>query len=208
MERSNICYGGGMATHLTYNESTGNVTAVTNEAAWVINVDWVLRDGIHEPCAVTIAMKDPHSQAPRARLTATNIRQLPIAEAIKLTRDQRAIRASTERQYWELVDEKNHLDNAFNDGGGRRDAELFWSITDELERLEELRDTPVGPQRGSAITDSSLQEVAKAYMRAIERGLPVTEAVATQCRVSKSTAGKRIMKARQRGYLPPVGEKQ
>ena len=41
-------------------------------------------------------------------------------------------------------------------------------------------------------------------MHAWRMGAPVTEAVANACGVSKSTAGKRIVKARRAGLIPEV----
>ena len=205
--RSVLCYGVGMATDLSYDESSGDVTATMNGASWVIHVDWTVRDGTHEPCAVTITMKDRDNRSPEAQLTASVIRKLAIGDAIQMARHGHAIQTTTQQQYWELVDLRDRLDAALaaGDGDDVMAAELD-HITTELERLDTVRETPVGPKRGSKIADDTLQEIADVYQQAQRRGSPVTRAVATHFHVSESTAGKRIMKARERGFLPPAGE--
>ena len=59
--------------------------------------------------------------------------------------------------------------------------------------------------RGRAHSDEELQEVADAYREAVRLGVPVQNAVAETFNVSRSTAAKRIMAARKRGYLRPLG---
>lgn len=61
--------------------------------------------------------------------------------------------------------------------------------------------------RGRAHSDEELQEVAEAYKEAVRLGVPVQNAVAETFNVSRSTAAKRIMAARKRGYLRPLGRK-
>ena len=196
-----------MATDLSYDESSGDVTATMNGASWIIHVDWIVRDGTHEPCAVTITMKDRDNRSPEAQITASVIRKLAIGDAMQMARRGHAIQTSTQQQYWELVDLRDRLEATFATGDGNRAlaAELH-RVTAELERLDTVRETPVGPQRGSKIADDTLQEVANVYQQAQLQGSPVTYAVATHFHVSESTAGKRIMKARERGFLPPAGE--
>ena len=202
-----MCYGVGMATDLSYDESSGDVTATMNGAAWIIHVDWILRDGTHEPCAITITMKDRDDRTAAAQLTASTIRKLAIGDAIQMARNEHAISTSSEQQYWELLDQYDRLHTAVADGDFSRGiADELSRVTTELERLDTARTTSVGPQRGSQISDDVLKEVADVYQRAQRRGSAVTYAVATHFHVSESTAGKRIMKARQRGFLPPAGE--
>ena len=196
-----------MATDLSYDELSGDVTATMNGASWVIHVDWIVRDGTHEPCAITITMKDRENRSAEAQLTASVIRKLAIGDAMQMARHGHAIQTSTEQQYWELLDLCDRLDAtlAAGDGDDAMAAELR-RVTAELERLDTVRETPVGPKRGSRITDDTLQEIADVYQQAQRRGSPVTYAVASHFHVSESTAGKRIMKARERGFLPPAGE--
>lgn len=62
----------------------------------------------------------------------------------------------------------------------------------------------VGPQRGRALTDADLQRVADVYRTAVRDGDGVTDAVRRAFSVSKSTAGKRIMRAREAGLLADI----
>jgi transposase len=59
----------------------------------------------------------------------------------------------------------------------------------------------IGAHRGTPTSHAELEGVAQAYLEAWGIGLPVTEAVADHFKVSKSTASKRIMKARAAGLL-------
>ena len=196
-----------MATDLSYDESSGDVTATMNGASWIIHVDWIVRDGTHEPCAITITMKDRDNRSPEAQLTASVIRKLAIGDAMQMARHGHAIQTSTQQQYWELLDLLDRIEATFEAGhGGREMAAERSRVTTELERLDTVRETLVGPKRGSKITNDTLQEIADVYQQAQRRGSPVTRAVATHFHVSESTAGKRIMKARERGFLPPAGE--
>ena len=56
-------------------------------------------------------------------------------------------------------------------------------------------------QRRNRITDELLERVAAVYRRAIDDGKPPKQAVALAESVSKATAGRYVMKARERGFL-------
>jgi transposase len=55
--------------------------------------------------------------------------------------------------------------------------------------------------RGSPTSEDELRAIAAVYLKAFGEGRPVTDAVAKHFHVSKSTAGKRIMRARAAGLL-------
>ncbi len=55
------------------------------------------------------------------------------------------------------------------------------------------------------MSDQELEQVAAVYRNAWIEGQPVTKAVAQAFRISRSTASKRIMKARRMGLLEGVG---
>jgi hypothetical protein len=57
------------------------------------------------------------------------------------------------------------------------------------------------PRKGSPVTDSNLQTVADVYRMAVERGDPPTKTVANQLHIARSTAGRWVQKARERGFL-------
>ena len=58
--------------------------------------------------------------------------------------------------------------------------------------------------RGVASSPEEIRKVADIYLEAWTNFLPVTDAVATEFGISKSTAAKRIMKARRAGLLGAV----
>ena len=53
-------------------------------------------------------------------------------------------------------------------------------------------------------SDEALEELARVYDAAYAAGLPVQAAIAEHFGIAKSTAGKKIMAARQAGKLPPA----
>jgi hypothetical protein len=61
-----------------------------------------------------------------------------------------------------------------------------------------------GSHRGVALSETDLRQVAEVYLQAFRVGEPVTAAVADAFQIPKSTAAKRIMSARRRGFLPPA----
>jgi hypothetical protein len=68
----------------------------------------------------------------------------------------------------------------------------------------ELLDKIGRGHRGVVTTPEEIAEVERVYLKAWKEGEPVTEAVAKEFGISKSTAGKRIMKARRAGLLATV----
>ena len=69
------------------------------------------------------------------------------------------------------------------------------------EEVSALAAATTGPKRGSPLTDADLEAVGRVYKEAADGGYSVTAAVADVFHVSKSTAGKRIMRARAAGLL-------
>lgn len=59
----------------------------------------------------------------------------------------------------------------------------------------------VGPRRGQKLTAEDMRDVADVYLRAYERGMPSTRAVASTFQISTSAAAKRIMAARDAGLI-------
>jgi hypothetical protein len=66
---------------------------------------------------------------------------------------------------------------------------------------EETAPITGGPRVRRRVTDEVLQEVALVYREAYERGEAPTAAVQRRMRRSRSTAGRLVMQARQRGFL-------
>ncbi len=58
------------------------------------------------------------------------------------------------------------------------------------------------PSERTALDDERLREVERIYREAVEAGASPTLAVAHELYVSRASAGRYVMKARQRGFLP------
>ncbi len=71
----------------------------------------------------------------------------------------------------------------------------------ELSRMLRKRQLPISYQ-GRQHSDNELQKVATVYHAAHAARIPVQQAVADAQGVSVSTAAKRIMAARARGFIP------
>lgn len=60
------------------------------------------------------------------------------------------------------------------------------------------------PRSGNLITEAQLDQVATIYRRALLDGKPPTAEVAARMNIARSTAGRWVMKARERGLLGPA----
>jgi hypothetical protein len=76
-----------------------------------------------------------------------------------------------------------------------------WSLPYGIARVADQLERIGLPHRGRATSEQELAEVAKVYLEAWGLGAPVTDAVMNYFHISKSAAGKRIMKARAAGLL-------
>ncbi len=59
-------------------------------------------------------------------------------------------------------------------------------------------------RRGRDLGNGHYREVAEVYARAVQAGQPPTMAVAAHFQVEKSSAAKKVARARERGLLPPT----
>jgi hypothetical protein len=157
---------------------------------WTIRSTWKLIGDRMEPVAVSITT-DPdwtpdlvrlaHPLQPGDRpVTASAMRALPLGEILGACRHEMiALAGKTPKSGF---------------------LPKFDGALDELSAL-----AGGGPQRGKSLSDDQLEHVVDVYRRARQGGLVddfgrpvgVTEAVATACNVSRSTAAKRIMAARR-----------
>lgn len=76
--------------------------------------------------------------------------------------------------------------------------------SDEFKRKRTDPAAEFGPHRGAPVSHDELVNAAEAFREAYPDG-GVTAAVAKACKVSASTAGKRIMAARKAGLLKGIG---
>ena len=75
----------------------------------------------------------------------------------------------------------------------------------ELSRMLRKRQVPISYQ-GRQHSDEDLQAVADIHKAAYQARIPVQQAVADALGISVSTAAKRIMAARQRGFITTILE--
>ena len=85
---------------------------------------------------------------------------------------------------------------------------VLWENRDEVERkraavAKTYRKTRRSPRDRGPVTDELLQRVAETYRAALAGGAP-TRAVAEQLNYSRASAGRLVMEARRRGFLPPT----
>jgi len=165
-------------------------TAPTVEAGgveWMVSFLWKAVGGRVEPVAMTIT-----TAAQNQPIVAGKIRQIPIGEILLAHRREAAA----------LVPEPAQLDPAHPLIDESHPAH------DDLVHVAKTARQIAGggPRRGVELTDDDVQAVADVYIAAWKIGEGVTGAVADAFQISKSTAAKRIMKARAAGLLNDVGK--
>lgn len=156
----------------------GEAPEATGEAwhnGWVLRSRWRDRAGRLEP--VHVEIEDGRSSRV---IRADGVRSLPIGEMLAATRRAIDNTASMSRTVGESTSD---------DQLATRSAEY------------EAR----GPQRGQALTEGELTDVAEVYRLAWSEGRPVNEAVREAFSLSQGGAAKRIMRARAAGLLEGVG---
>lgn len=95
--------------------------------------------------------------------------------------------------------------------GGRIDPQsgaftpAVWLESDDRAQFNRaLGEGQRKPRRGKRLQDDELRQVACVYRAALERGKPPTASVQDEFRVAYPTAGRWVMEARRRGFLPPT----
>ena len=141
---------------------------------------WIDKHGIWK---VTFAWRDFHGRSEPAAmlieapdgvpLTRTVVRAIPLGELMETDR-HRIIKGAVGKS----VGKSARADRS------RATAQSF------------------GAQRGVTFTTADLQRVADVYLRAYGARQPVTAAVAEAFNISRSTAAKRVMRARAAGLIP------
>jgi hypothetical protein len=157
------------------------IQARARHDGWEIESLWSVSSGRPEPIEVRIS--GDHGIA--KSITAEAIRRLPLGEILAESRQELGALARTVRKI------KAH---------GVAD-----DVPDDV--LDSL-DVRGKPQRGQALTDADLAEVANIYRAAWTEGRPVNEAVRSALFLSKDGAAKRIMRARKAGLLEGMGPKR
>jgi hypothetical protein len=139
---------------------------------WKIKGKWHMVRNAPEVFEVTIS-----SASAESPVTTTALRAIPLT---RIFEEQRAAMGAQEiNQIWAAADVLR--------AGPHR----------SLVKAEDLR----GSRQGVALDDALLQRTADEYRVAQISGVPVQQHIATVFNISRSTAAKRIMAARARGFI-------
>ena len=170
---------------LTFDDNDGTPrtvqTAEVDGALWRVFTAWSPIGGRLEPVSVEVrSATDPPRPVRGEILKKLNIGSLH-AEARRRERDTNQLLADPPHE-WTATAARVQI----------------------IDHLLEVT-AAFGAHGGVATSDDELAALAIVYMDAHRSG-GVTQAVADHFNISKSTAGKRIMRARERGFLPSAEE--
>lgn len=126
-------------------------------------------------------------------ITSTLLRDVPLASVL---RESVAI-AGTVRFHGVAADDPRVA-------GGQ---ELEYGSSELAAAIQDSLLTAYDARQGVPVTDDVLRKVAEVYRAAHAAGKPPTQAVAREFVVSRSTAGRYVQRARQRGFLGPTRER-
>lgn len=123
------------------------------------------------------------------RLTSTLLRSLPVGHLLETAREQVAEQLGP----WHVpaVDEERWPGQSA-------------LIAKYNEVIEPERGALKAPRRGRDLGDDHYREVADVYKVAAAAGRAPTAAVADHFTIAKSSAAKKVARARERGFLPPT----
>lgn len=176
---------------------------------WLVKVWWRAQHGVPTPVGLSLtSWMDPDvavaQKLPRAtddvalpRLDGQLVRALPVGQLLDRARAQlrdelRATLAGATEQL-EVLDQRRLPAH-------RAVAEA--RLESWTEQTSDLRGALKSGRRGRDLGDEHYREVARVYARALQEGRRPTKAVQEFYTVEKSTAAKKVARARERGFLP------
>lgn len=167
---------------------------------WWVKVWWRVQHGVPTPVGLSVTSwvdeEDPDNAGlaidlPRAtddvplpRVDGQLLRSLPVGGIVAALREQTRQVLSQERDQTGWPEE------------WRRNFARF------REETAEEREAFSSNRRGRDLGAEHYREVAAVYAQAVQDGLPPTVAVAEHFHVEKSSAAKKVARARARGFLP------
>jgi hypothetical protein len=179
---------------------------------WLIRVWWRGQHGVPTPVGFSItswcdddpADSGPHNALPDAgddvalpRVDGRLMRGLPMGKILDAAREQVRARLADElRGGRQAVRDITMQKGAAH--GAVADARLL-TRRDKTKDLQGALDSGL---RGRDLGDDHYREVAAVYAQAMQEGRPPTKAVQEHFTVEKSTAAKKVARARERGFLP------
>lgn len=179
---------------------------------WHVGVEWGLLQNRVAPVRISFTSCTPTESGglkpDGLPITAARIRRLEIGTALKRLRPSKSsleyVESNLRHERDLLLSLEDHAAKFHQDGSSApRDTDAaIDACRGRITDLEALLAAATGPQRGRRLTPDVLAEVAEVYLRAkADPDQRVTAAVATHFNINKSTAGKRIMAARDDGFL-------
>lgn len=135
------------------------------------------------------ALPRSDSEVEFPRITRTMMRELPVTELFESAREA-LVELLT-------LDVPENVDFSAVPGGE--------ALLERLrQQVEPERASLAKPRGGRDLGDDHYREVAQVYKAAVAAGDSPTKAVADHFTVSKSSAAKKVARARERDFLPPT----
>jgi hypothetical protein len=138
-----------------------------------------VRDGKPECVAITCEAD------PDGAISAEALRRLPLGRLVEdasLMAARPTDQVPRQASYWKSIEEARAA---------------------QTEAAKQYRLAKRSPRRHVPVTDERLAEVAHVYRANVAKGRP-TAAVGEQLHYSRASAGRLVMEARRRGFLPPT----
>lgn len=178
---------------------------------WLVTVWWRAQHGVPTPVGMSLTSwtddtgsSGPHNLLPAStddvalpRLDGQLLRALPVGQVLETTRAQ-----LRDRLRESLAGATRYLDEMDEQQKPAHHAVAEARLQTWTEQTEDIRDALDSGRRGRDLGDDHYREVAAVYARALQEGQPPTKAVAEHFTVEKSTAAKKVARARERGFLP------
>jgi hypothetical protein len=171
------------------------VTALVRDARYPVKIEIDLAGG--RPLCVGLRRLDERVRLDNGKviergpeLTGALLRSLPLRMVM------RDITSAVAHKIGKLS--KRHLDPF----GAEELVDAWLPVTATPGGLKRFQTEAFRPQRGRRLTDERLIAVADVYRRALHAGRPPTKRVAEAMHVARPTAGRWVMEARRRGFLP------
>lgn len=178
-----------------------------DQGPWLVKVWWRAQHGVPTPVGLSLTSwtdderaSGPHNLLPSPtddvalpRVDGQLVRRLPVGELVETTRT--ALQGVLTETLAGAVQHLVELQPAH-----RAVAEA--RLQNWTEQTQDLREALDSGRRGRDLGDDHYREVAAVYAQALQDGRPPTKAVQEHFTVEKSTAAKKVARARERGFLP------
>ncbi len=175
---------------------------------WLIRVWWRGQHGVPTPVGLSItswsdgnladcALPDARADVALPPINGRLVRSLPMGQILEAAREQVGVQLAEQarvgaRRVRELVEARRPAHGAVAEA----------RLLTQAEKTKDLRAALESGRRGRDLGEDHYREVAAVYAAALREGRPPTKAVQEHYTVEKSTAAKKVARARERGFLP------